>query len=535
MLVADLGLVGVYGSNFPFQDDWTLVPVLTGTQDFTASWLWAQHNEHRLPLAKAALVATHRLSGMNFRTAMYINVALLALVAVALILCTQKARNGPSWTDAFYPVVLLHWGHAENLLWAWQLGFVVATAVLLCWLALVLRGEFRSKGLDAFLVVVCACLLPLCGPIGLCFMPFVTLWPVMCFFRSKSDAILAGAGKMLLAGAILATIVTFLYFIGYDPGPGPPRPSIPDTLRTIVQFISLGWGLDAPWGWLAGGIVLVAGYAMTFLLLAWQWRVDPGRRAVIGGLLCFLVGFLALVGVISWSRAGIGPTAGLAKRYVTLAVLGPCLIYAALRLNTNPLSRYAATVLVLLCAGTLWSNVWAGQDYAIMLRSVFTTFKADMAAGLPPAVLAEKYTHPPLVIGFSYLRRRFPGWLIMMHEAGHPEFRSLKGSLATETIHIKGHRGKEFGPRFDVEGDQFVYAVAVPKAAPELKLICLDPDRSVHSFRLFDGKLLGMSRDKVLLAWVNKPMTRFALIRAGTLQPDDAQDAEVLVLPQDRR
>ena len=102
LVFGDFTFVATYGNNLPFQDEWTIVPVITGNQDVTWSWIWAQHNEHRLPLAKVAQVAIHHWSGMNFRAGMYVNVILLALAAAALMMASRQARSGGSGTDAIW-------------------------------------------------------------------------------------------------------------------------------------------------------------------------------------------------------------------------------------------------------------------------------------------------------------------------------------------------------------------------------------------------------------------------------------------------
>src|SRR5262245_54069128 len=53
LLVGALAFVGRYGSRTPYMDQWgEIVPLFTGERTVTLEWLWAQHNEHRLPLAK---------------------------------------------------------------------------------------------------------------------------------------------------------------------------------------------------------------------------------------------------------------------------------------------------------------------------------------------------------------------------------------------------------------------------------------------------------------------------------------------------
>src|SRR5262249_11804164 len=84
-----LAFVGVYGVNVPYWDDWDMVPVRTGRQPLTLDWLWAQHNEHRIPLPKLLYVALARGCG-DLRAGMVFNVLCLAAVAAGLILAVRR-------------------------------------------------------------------------------------------------------------------------------------------------------------------------------------------------------------------------------------------------------------------------------------------------------------------------------------------------------------------------------------------------------------------------------------------------------------
>src|SRR5262249_12135622 len=48
MRLAGLAFVVKFGSNVPSWDEWDMVSTMTGEQPVTASWLWSQHNEHRV-------------------------------------------------------------------------------------------------------------------------------------------------------------------------------------------------------------------------------------------------------------------------------------------------------------------------------------------------------------------------------------------------------------------------------------------------------------------------------------------------------
>src|SRR6185503_15507641 len=103
----------------------------------------------------------------DFRIAQYGNALLLAAAAAGLILAARRARGGrTALADAFFPLVLLHWRHAVNVLWGWQVQFV-ASAVLACALAAALAVAPGRPGRGASLTVGAALLLlPLCGANG---------------------------------------------------------------------------------------------------------------------------------------------------------------------------------------------------------------------------------------------------------------------------------------------------------------------------------------------------------------------------------
>ncbi len=52
MLAAALAFVANYGNNVPSWDDWDMNPDADGQQPVTTTWLWSQHNEHRIPVPR---------------------------------------------------------------------------------------------------------------------------------------------------------------------------------------------------------------------------------------------------------------------------------------------------------------------------------------------------------------------------------------------------------------------------------------------------------------------------------------------------
>ena len=93
-----------------------------------------------MPVPRLIFLGLNRLTTIDMRVTMYFDVLVMAALAAAMILTATRLRGRPSAADAFFPLVLLHWGQAANLLWGWQLQFFASVA-LVC-VALLLRQWF---------------------------------------------------------------------------------------------------------------------------------------------------------------------------------------------------------------------------------------------------------------------------------------------------------------------------------------------------------------------------------------------------------
>ena len=175
MTVALLGYVWAFARDVPWWDDWDLVPVLSGREPVSATWLWERHNEHRLPLPKLMHLALAVPSGPDFRIAAYINALGLAAGALVLILAARRLRGHTTLADALFPVLLLHWGQYDNLLWSFQVQFVGSTVLFLAAVTLMAtarRGHLLGRGVA---VGLCAAALPFFGANGTALAPALGL------------------------------------------------------------------------------------------------------------------------------------------------------------------------------------------------------------------------------------------------------------------------------------------------------------------------------------------------------------------------
>src|SRR5258708_35004240 len=143
--VAVIVYVASFTVNIPIADEWSNVLVITGERPLTLSWLWEQHNEHRLALPKLIWLLSLRLSHYNFRLLPLLDICALAALAFAMILEVKKLRGWLAYTDAFLPLLILNPAQFENLLSAWQGEFFFSLVVT--WPCLRLFYHyFRGRG-----------------------------------------------------------------------------------------------------------------------------------------------------------------------------------------------------------------------------------------------------------------------------------------------------------------------------------------------------------------------------------------------------
>jgi hypothetical protein len=431
MLVAGLAFVGRYGSNVPSWDEWDMVPTLTGAQPVTLAWLWSQHSEHRLPLPRLVILTLNWIFGCDFRVCMYGNVVALGLLALGLILMAARRRGHVSLADAFFPLALLHWGHASNFLWGWQMTQILPTVLAGAILMVILREDRLHSRTSLVLAGLCVVLLPLCGANGVAFGPALTFWLAflaLAFFRSGTAH---GRRTGWLAGvlAALAGFLTVAYFVGYQVVPYHPVSSgWRGSLRASLQFISLCFGpaLDTTWKW--AGLAMLGLCLGSGLLLVLVGRWQPLERRRVGAFLLFFTAMGCLTLGIGWGRS----SAGLEPRYAVFIVPLGCGVYFIWSLYGpgawNRLIRYG------LCGAMgllLWSHTQAGMAYGTTLRGVLSSFERDVRAGVAPYLLIHRYAnylHPHHDLIGDYLP--------LLARAGVGNFRYLQSNPAFREVSL---------------------------------------------------------------------------------------------------
>jgi hypothetical protein len=385
MTAALLGYVALFARDVPWWDDWDLVPVLSGREPVTAAWLWERHNEHRVPIPKLIHVALAAVGGVDFRTAAFLNAAILAGGTLALILTARRLRGHTAVADALFPLALLHWGQYENLIWSFQVQFVCATGLFLVAVALMATAEPRSLRWRGVVVGVCALVLPFCGANGAVLAPALVLWLGWVALRYA---------RWLTPLALLGAAAVAVSLLDYSPATlHPPAPAMAVSVLSslLVLLMAVGPAGAVTGGALVGLFVLLLALVSAALLTraTAAGRVDRLRGL---GVVAALGAVIALGAAVGWGRAGLhadnpGSITGV-TRYITLMAPLPCCAALACLLMRIRLMPY------LLLGGValmLPANTRLGCDAARWRAEVLDQLTEDARRGVPPERLSEAY------------------------------------------------------------------------------------------------------------------------------------------------
>ncbi len=299
LTAAALGFVYTFGANLPYADEWEFVPALNG-HEAIGPWLWMQHNEHRLPLPRALYLGLFRLTH-DFRSGMYLQIVLLAALALALMRVAARLRGRAHWADAFFPIALLHIGNWENFLMGYQVCFALFTVLVMSIGVVALRTTQQNATASGVKAGVLALLLSLCGGFGIVVALPVCCWLAYLAARGRHAAP-HGRTTLLCVLAVLPLLYLALYRTGYErppfhpePGAGGPRIIAITTSETLAM--AFGIGAEIVWPWAAAGVVILCGYSLVLL------RRAPNRVSSLG-LFAVALGVAGLALAIGVGRSG---------------------------------------------------------------------------------------------------------------------------------------------------------------------------------------------------------------------------------------
>jgi len=425
-LAATAWFVARFASPIPFADDLGMAPAMAPDFRVSLEWLWSQHNEHRIPLPRAVYLGLFRLL-RDVRAAMFLEVAILGAASFALVRAARFVRGRGALADAFFPLLLLHWGNAENLLMGFQIAVTIPVAAVCAFLALVAASPRLPAPRAAAGIGACLVVLPLCGGSGLTQAPPLLLWAALLGLRNRvaRDASTRRSARILLAGAALSASIGALYLVGFERPPGAALATSPVRVATAaLQFLSLSIGPVAEDLWPFSAVILVLPVlaAAAALVRALRGGTRDGSRAA--GILACMASVALMALAVALGRAGMTEAPLFATRFVMLPA--PILAAAFLGMLACAPPRIARIGTGGLCAVMLLLlplNARTGVRYGRTREHDHHLVAVDVARGMAPLELAERH-HARLLAD----EVRCAWMLLILQRHGLPPFGERRGA-----------------------------------------------------------------------------------------------------------
>jgi hypothetical protein len=430
LLGANVWFIHQFGTNSPFQNDWRLIPAV-----------FDQVPPDYSSLPRLILTALYRASGPDFRAGMFANLALLAGLAAAMIMVSRSERGRADWSDAIYPLLLLHWAHASTLLVSGQLNIALVTAFAGLILVLVARD-----GQTPF--------------------PLWRIGGAPSSSPSPRTPLPEGKGRRRWPGIVLAP-AALLVWSAVELRSQTSLVTEPSRwLPSVMEFLAMGIGsVGRQWPMALGGMIALVFIGGVYMLFKRWWK-QPGERRRLFGFLAWAGGFSVL--------ALCDLPQGQWRRPVTLAALGPCWIMLVLMIyGRSAFARFIPRLATLGLLALLWpwpividrgyfnvrvqTNTGDGLEQGEVLRKQFEAMRSDIDAGLPEMVIAYRYSRLPDRIGPRLPEYLFARGLSLLRDQRIGMFAGLRPDPDCERVPVGrlARQSRDF--HFDFAGGRHIY------------------------------------------------------------------------------
>jgi len=320
--LAITGAVRAY-SPVPYGDMWnSYLDFFVKANSGDWSIWWAQHNEHRIVLARLLFwvdLAWFKGTGWFLLVANYL---LLGLVCLVFWFALKESCPKPYWFIGWFLVIWLSsWSQSENLTWGFQSSFILAQLLPLS--AFLMLHRTVANGKDGYKSFIAACFLGLLSlgsmANGVLALPLMTAYAM----------VVRLAWKRVLVLIILSCLGLWAYFYNYYSlgHHGTLRTALSENPVGLVRYVLLYVG--SPFFHLMQGrenSLLVAQAAGALLVVSSVYFLWKSLRSISqSSLQLALLAFILYIGGTAFGTAGgrliFGLEQALSSRYATPALM----------------------------------------------------------------------------------------------------------------------------------------------------------------------------------------------------------------------
>jgi hypothetical protein len=388
-------------------DEWDVlrgyITVATGKASLM-SWLWQQHTEHRVPLARLLFILDTEVAGgtqVLTKTITLVLAGLLATLFILLLLRQKKIPLGARLIGVGFLAMLFFSNvQMENFIRGFnnQVLTVIWFSVLALYL---LIKAIEKKGGDNLALVLFCCALLSAIMATFSMSNGLAIWPVL-FIICVRWRNWPWAATIALIGAAIATV----YLWDYQSPGGHPNPlnALKDPVSLLHYYFAF---LGNPVGLESLKTSTLFG-AFGLLLIAYhffrQGRLIDGDGPFVSflfGVCLFVLGTGCLTAV---GRSGFGLGQALSLRYASFVaplwaavlILGFLLLKKNLKDDPGKVWTMLDTVVLIIpicICGSIFFAQSAGRNYSLGEYDHYQRATTAIVAGAPDQV-ALKYAHP---------------------------------------------------------------------------------------------------------------------------------------------
>jgi len=409
-----------FGVDVPYWDEWVELAFYAARQagTLTAHDIWAQHNEHRIPLSRLISVALFDLLGeWNVVAQMAVSAAVMGLSAAGLGYTLVRLGVSPLIVVAVAVLLTspLQW---ENILWGYQIHcFTLLLGIVVAVGAVALDAALRARTIAW---AILGCLIATFS-----FASGLAVWPAIGAMLALRAVLLVGSPRAVLASrpllgrlgafAVAALATAALYFHGYVA----PHNELgaPSPLAFAIWMLRvLGYPLlEAP-SVLHMGLAVALWACVGLALAGYARRRDATARdrlVLCSGLLFVLLASGAIIGY------GRGAASYVPSRYATIFLLNGILWLVAIAdlLAWSGARRGAAAARVALCATAAGMLIVHGHRYVQGLTTLQAQGENRRVAREAAAFYLRDHSPNLPFAGFAI----FPAHVQLQGDLGRPE------------------------------------------------------------------------------------------------------------------
>ncbi len=367
----------------PFWDEWTEIDAIATAphHQLPLSWLWSQHNEHRIVFYRLLLLADihvfHGKHWISFWCILAVQIQFLVCLAWMLHFCgvrgtLWRAIVGLGGFALFCPA---QW---ENFRWAFQISFLLPGFFLLLALSAVLKyqrsvQQLRPQRVYLALSILAAAAATYSNANGILVWPLLLLVAIALLPRVEVIACYAGFGVVFIA--------LYLYHYVKPPGPSAPLSALRHPLwiwEYMAEYFGIThilWGVRIPNSFaISSGLFgLLVALAVVVMVLRRQKR-EPLEFALLG----FTFFAIATAFLTALGRLDLGLEQSFSSRYQTFNLL---FWFSTVSLLLLLVDRTNAFLRTLLLAATSGAILLAFATFPLALATSRTrTERAETAA-----------------------------------------------------------------------------------------------------------------------------------------------------------